>query len=209
MSGKGNEYPVLAGKYDAASGAWRGRWGMGSLEDFPPAEDTSEFEYARREPSGRVLGGTYDGHFMVKQATPDPPFQVVENGVVIEFIVEKRDTASAHIEVTGSGTNKFGNFALRGSFDPMTSELRVEKRYEAQKEKPKVVAGQITDAGRLTIPSPSSFISFQNSIHESSASLEYFSLKMSSNVLIDYCSSITTRRTTRGPGSRWARRCCV
>jgi hypothetical protein len=142
--------PVLAGKYDAASGAWRGRWGMGSLEDFPPSADTSEFEYARRESSGRMLGGVYDGHFMVKQEPPEPPFQIVEVGVVIEFVVEKRDASSSslqnHIEVIGSGSNKFGNYVLRGHFDPMTAELRVEKQYETP-PKNTVQAGQITDAG--------------------------------------------------------------
>jgi hypothetical protein len=109
------------------------------------AVNTSDFEYTRRAYSPWTHDGTYDGHFTVRPTyvvgnRTCPPFRVVETGVVIEFAVEKREYNHI-IEVTGFGSNQeFGKFILRGSFDRMTSELRVEKQYETQNDEPESVS---------------------------------------------------------------------
>jgi hypothetical protein len=104
-------------------------------EAFDKKGQTSPFSYKKRPGPGDAsasipVNGTYYGHFLLKQMGSSP-LKVEETDVTLEF---KSDPMSQGIfSVTGEGSNRFGAFDLKGSFDKNTAELRVSKLYKMRK----------------------------------------------------------------------------
>jgi hypothetical protein len=131
--------PVLRGFLKAKDGAlvWMGKWAM-SAEQYKTG-DKAKFKYtyagskdvnAACDAGGKVtnpLSGKYSGYFCLNNADPSkPPTKIKETGIQLKFTPKAQ---GGTFEVSGKGSNKFGDFSLSGVFEPASARLAIIKAY--------------------------------------------------------------------------------
>ena len=117
-----SEIPLLKGKYTYENDhcCWKGRWGNSiNGKHIGP---TSEFYYTSKQSKSTFpVSGIYRGYFWMKYV---PPKKITESGMHVQF-TEK----DGKYIVSGSGTNRFGQYDLSGTFDPSTQEMSCTRVY--------------------------------------------------------------------------------
>jgi len=157
--------PSLKGKMEK-EGTWivcRGVWAMSEAQHANP-DLTSEFEfrinssspsvvaalYAGTVPRAYPLDGLYQGWFKLRKQPPLKGFDKVdEKSLLITFRQDEDEPVdvddeegegvgpkSSQYVVEGQGSNRFGNFTLKGSFDSDTGDIVMYREYVARPLKP-------------------------------------------------------------------------
>lgn len=125
VGGSSSNDPVMKGTLSVAEGRlwWVGRWALN--EDLYHSSTSSKFKYGG--PSATDLAspvsGSWNGYFMNPE--DGEMTKVREKGVVITFGKEDEGV----LEVSGSGTNDFGDFTLKGTYVVETKALSLSKHY--------------------------------------------------------------------------------
>jgi len=142
-----------------------GVWAMSEAQHANP-DFTSEFEFRINSSSPAVvaainagtipraypLDGLYEGWFKLRKQPPlKGSDKIDEKGLLITFRQDEEDPlgmddeeeegegerpASSQYVVEGQGSNRFGNFTLKGSFDSDTGDIVMYREYVARPLKP-------------------------------------------------------------------------
>ena len=129
-------HPYLKGtvKFNADEGRllWAGTWAF--TQKLFEEGDASKFKYAG--PSGasaedvaKPKSGVFNGYFQMKQEEEDP-LKVKEKGVRLDF----KSLGEGAFAVSGGGTNQYGDFALKGTYDVASKLLICSKIYAGADE---------------------------------------------------------------------------
>ena len=150
--------PLLKGTYELAGGVvrWHGMWGM-VPDAFDRPGQTSPFTYRKKPEPGDAgaastlpLNGLYYGHFMLKQAGGQA-LKVEESDLKLSFQLNPSSPGS--FMVSGEGSNRYGAFDVKGTFNSSTSQLEMNKLYKVRQIKPpapRPSMGAVAHTGGLT-----------------------------------------------------------
>lgn len=98
----------------------KGLWAISDDQHNQPGQ-TSDFEFkltkALSEPGIYPISGKYSGYFMLKQPPPTKSLKIEEREILLKFVASGEDEEEGSYSVEGHGSNRFGNFSLRGSLN--------------------------------------------------------------------------------------------
>jgi len=117
--------PSLRGKLEAVEGSahrCRGLWAMTDAQHAVPGQ-SSEYEFKLLEanpgtvPGSFPVSGKYRGWFMLKKPPPSNSYEKVEEKQINLVFEQDPDGSEYQYNVTGNGSNRFGNYLLEGKLE--------------------------------------------------------------------------------------------
>ena len=109
---------------------WEGDWGMNIASLSENKDELQGFRYVCENHESFAVGKVlnFRGYFEVKSSKKNRS-QFSEKKLEIEILEDEGDNRN----VRGNGSNRFGTFVLRGTFNPKTSTMEVNRTYAKPK----------------------------------------------------------------------------